>query len=126
MQFPNKEKLLQFAETMPEETLRMGIEIIQLLPLSDMDDLLYCYYQDGNKGVSNFFMRKAVRELEQRTADLPPQTRQIIKHFSSQQFGANPIFATVGKVVDVFAMPSLYEVREIVKKSGKNTLREIE
>jgi hypothetical protein len=32
----------------------------------------------------------------------------------------------VGKVVDIFAMPSLYEVRDIVKKSGKNTLREIE
>ena len=126
MQFTDKEKLLKYAETMPEETLRMGIEIIHSLPLTDMDDLLYCFYQDGNKGVQNFFMRKAVRELEERTVDLPPQTSQILKHFSSQQFGANPIFATVGKVVDVFAMPSLYEVREIVKKSGKNTLREIE
>jgi len=28
--------------------------------------------------------------------------------------------------VDILAMPSLYEIREIVKKSGKNTLREIE
>jgi len=28
MQFPNKEKLLEFAESMPEETLRMGIEVI--------------------------------------------------------------------------------------------------
>jgi hypothetical protein len=51
MQFTDKEKLLKYAETMPEETLRMGIEIIHSLPLTDMDDLLYCFYQDGNKGV---------------------------------------------------------------------------
>jgi hypothetical protein len=51
MQFTDKEKLLNYAETMPEETLRMGIEIIHSLPLTDMDDLLYCFYQDGNKGV---------------------------------------------------------------------------
>jgi len=111
---------------MPEETLRLGIEMIQSMPVADMDELLSSYYQDGNKGISNFMMRKAVRELEQRTVDLPPKTRQIIQHFTSQKFGANPVLATVGKVVDVLAMPSLYEVREIVKKAGKNTLREIE
>jgi len=40
--------------------------------VSDMDDLLYSYYQEGNQGVKNFFMRKAVKEIEQRTVDLPP------------------------------------------------------
>jgi len=34
--------------------------------------------------------------------------------------------STVGKVVNFLAMPSLYEIRDIVKKSGKHTLREIE
>ena len=42
----------------------MGIEIVQSIPLSDMDDLLNCYYEQGNSGVKNFFMRKAVKELE--------------------------------------------------------------
>jgi len=51
MQFTDREKLLKYAEMMPEEKLRMGIEIVQSLPLTDMDDLLYCFYQDGNKGV---------------------------------------------------------------------------
>ena len=44
MQFTDRDKLLKYAETMPEDTLRMGIEIIQSLPLTDMDDLVYCYY----------------------------------------------------------------------------------
>ena len=72
MEFPNKQKLLDIAGSLPEETLRVGLEIIQSIPVSEMDDLLYSYYQEGNQGVKNFFMRKAVKEIEQRTVDLPP------------------------------------------------------
>lgn len=36
------------------------------------------------------------------------------------------MFATMGKIGEIVAMPSLYEIRDIVKKAGKNTLREIE
>ena len=32
----------------------------------------------------------------------------------------------MGKIGEIVTMPSLYEVRDIVKKAGKNTLREIE
>ncbi len=67
-----------------------------------------------------------MKELEKRSSDMPIQTRQLIQHFAKSQSGPNPVFATMGKIGEIVAMPSLYEIRDIVKKAGKNTLREIE
>jgi len=45
LQIENKEKLLELASALPEETLKMSLEIIKSMPVSDLDELTYCYYQ---------------------------------------------------------------------------------
>lgn len=50
----------------------------------------------------------------------------MFKKFGMARLGANPMLQTAGKVSDLVSMPSLDEMRTIVKKSGRHTLREIE
>jgi hypothetical protein len=50
----------------------------------------------------------------------------MLEKFGAARFGANPVLSTMSKIFDVISMPTLEEMRLIVKKSGRHTLREIE
>jgi hypothetical protein len=69
------------------------------------------------KGIKEFFFKKGIDELQLDRTD-------------SQMFmprtGPNPVFQAGQNVGSLFSMPSMREVRQYVKKAGKNTLKEVE
>jgi hypothetical protein len=61
------------------------------MPLRDLDDLIYMYHKGGSNGVKHFLFRRAIQEIDERTNDLPQETREMLKKIAGSRFGSTPV-----------------------------------
>ena len=82
--------------------------------------MIHMYYSGGQSGLKEFFIRKALDEIEDRFTnnDLPTDTQTLLKTLRKRKYKHNNTLQQAKRVFDIAAMPTLKELSSIAKNAG--------
>ena len=107
-----KDELLNYAKDLPENSLRIGLEFVQNLPLEQLEDLTHQYYAHGSRGIQEYIIRTSLESLQ--------------SHPKYTQAGGNlKLLLTAQRVAEADFLPSFFYIKDLVKQHGSTKVSEM-